>query len=140
MWVTVDKKGISIAPINMGGVLPWEEVTTADLKFIDKIEFFGTAFENPVFVNQDLTVPDTEVAVILKNLSPDFALEDTAHWKIPNRWSLEPVSSQIKIEPGGSTILRVRVKNEGKLYPVPTLILNFPYSKGKSYEIKKPLR
>ena len=139
-WVTVDKKGISIALIKMGGVLPWDEVTASDLKFIDKIYLVGIDFEKPVCVKEDLTVADTKLVIEFNNLSPDFELEDTLHWEIPEGWFVEPENLHLKVKPGDSRTVEFKVKSEAKLYPVPVLSVHFPYAQGKNYELEKDLR
>jgi len=139
VWVAANKRGISIAPIKIGGVLPWKEVTATDLKFIDRIYLSGIEFEKPLPVSEDITVESTEVAVKLKNLNLDFLLEDTISWKVPEGWSVEPESLPIRIMAGDSSTIRFSIKNKGNLYPVPVLSVHFPYSESKTCEIKKPL-
>lgn len=138
-WVTVDKNGISIAPIKMGSVLPWEEVTIPELNSIDQIERNGVTFEKPVRVNDNFTADDTNFVIKIKNPNPDLMLDDTLRWEITEGWTIEPKILPIKVLMGDSTMAKFKIKSKGKLYPVPTVTVNFPYVQDKNYLIKKSL-
>jgi len=138
-WVTADKKGISIAPIKTGSVLPWEEVTAPEIKLIDNIERYGLDFEKSVLINDDLTASDTSFIVKIKNPSSDQTFEDTLNWELTEGWSIEPKSLPIKVAEGESTRVKFKVKSKGKLYPVPILTTRFFYAKDKTYPVKMTL-
>ena len=138
-WVTADKNGISIAPIKMGSVLPWEEVTVPELNSIDQIERIGVTFEKPVLVNDNFTANDTNFVIKIKNPNPDLMLDDTLKWEITEGWTIEPKILPIKILMGDSSQVKFKVKSKGKLYPVPTVTVKFPYVQDKTYLIKKSL-
>ncbi|MFA5031726.1 MAG: metallophosphoesterase [bacterium] len=138
-WVTVDKNGISIAPVKIGSVLPWEEVTIKEGIFMDTIAVAGLTFRNSLSASENVPISDT-IIVKLTNLSPDCVLEDTLQWKIPEGWSVTPKSLLVKISAKDSSILKFSIKNKSKkLYPVPQASINFPYAKGKKYGVTKPL-
>jgi predicted phosphodiesterase len=138
-WVTADNKGISIAPIKIGSVLPWEEVTAPEVKLINKIERDGLDFEKSVLINDDLTASETAFVIKIKNLSSDQILEDTLNWNLTEGWSIDPKSLPIKVAKGESTKVKFKVKSKGKLYPVPTLTTRFSYAKDKTYPVKMTL-
>jgi hypothetical protein len=133
IWVTVDKKGIAIAPIKMGSVLPWDEVTTADLAMTDKIARIGIDFLKPLEINEDLSAGGGEVTVTATNPSSQ-ALQDTLRWTLTPGWSIEPLKAAVNIPPGQSALVKFKVKNQKKLYPVPKVALRFPFGKEKAYE------
>jgi predicted phosphodiesterase len=138
-WVTVDKNGISIAPIKINSVLPWDELTISDVANINKIYNSGTTFENTIYVNDDFSVLDTIFTVKLINPNTDVAIEDTLSWTTNEGWSIKPQSLLVKVVPNDSAIYKFTVKNKNKLYPVPELSIKFPYAKDKTYEVKKSL-
>jgi len=138
-WVTVDNKEISIAPIKMNSVLPWNEVTISDVANINKIYNSGITFENTIYVNEDFSVTDTVLTVKIINPSTDVALEDTLNWTTNDAWSIKPQSLLVKVVPNDSAAYKFIVKNKKKLYPVPELSIRFPYAKDKTYEVKKSL-
>jgi hypothetical protein len=138
-WVTVDNNGISIAPIKINGVLPWDGVTVADVTTINNIYISGVTFENTIFVNDDFSVVDTCFTVKLTNPNPDIALKDTLYWTATEGWSIEPKTSLFKITPKENNTYKFKVKNNKTLYPVPELSIKIPYAKDKTYEVKKPL-
>jgi len=138
-WVTVDNNGISIAPIKINSVLPWDEVTISDVANINKIYNSGIAFENTIYVNDDFSVTDTIFTVKIINPSTDVALEDTLNWITNESWSVKPQTLLVRVAPNDSAIYKFIVKNKKKLYPVPELSMRFPYTKDKTYEVKKSL-
>jgi predicted phosphodiesterase len=138
-WVTADKNGISIAPIKLGSVLPWEEVTVPELNSIDQIEQKGVTFDKPVSVSDNFTVIDTTFVIKIKNPNPDLMLDDTLRWEITEGWTIEPKNLPIKIVMRDSSLVKFKIKSKGKLYPVPTLTVRFPYVQDKTYLIKKSL-
>ncbi len=138
-WVTVDNNGISIAPIKINSVLPWDEVTISDVGNINKIYNSGITFENTIYVNDDFSVTDTIFIVKIINPNTDVALEDTLNWTTNESWSIKPQSLLVKVTPNDSAIYKFTVKNKKKLYLVPELSMRFPYAKDKTYEVKKSL-
>jgi predicted phosphodiesterase len=138
-WVTADNKGISIAPIKIGSVLPWEEVTVPELNSIDQIERNGLTFEKSVLINDNFIAHDTSFIMKIKNPNPELILDDTLRWEVPEGWTVEPQILPIKVLMGDSTMVKFKIKSKGKLYPVPTVTLNFPYVQDKNYLIKKSL-
>lgn len=138
-WVTVDTNGISIAPVKLGSVLPWDEVTAADVKMINRIYFAGLEFEKGVSITDDLKAQDSLVIFKCRSLGADFGIDDTAHWQVPAGWTVEPKDVPITIVSGDSQEFKFRVTHTGNLYPVPTLALQLPYAQGKKYALKKPL-
>jgi len=132
-WVTVDKKGISIAPVKLGSVLPWGELTTTDLAVTDRIVRIGIDFPKPLGINEDLSVVDGEVIVKVSNPNPSQALQDTLRWTLTPGWSIEPSKAAVSVPSGQSAFVKFRAKNQKKLYPVPKVALRFPFSKGKTY-------
>jgi len=132
-WVTVDKKGVSIAPIKLGSVLPWDELTTTDLAVTDKIVRMGIDFPRPVEINEDMSAADGVVAVKVSNPSTSQALQDTLRWTLTPCWFIEPLKAAVSVPPGKSALVNFKVKNQKKLYPVPKVALRFPFGKGKTY-------
>jgi predicted phosphodiesterase len=139
IWVTVDKNGISIAPIKIGSVLPWDEVTVAEIKNINRIALAGLEFEKPIPVKDDFKLRDNAVVLRCRSLSSDFGIDDTVCWELPAGWTVEPTVMPIKVAAGDSVKLTFRVAKKGSLYPTPTLAVRLPYALGKKYEIKKAM-
>jgi len=138
-WVTVDNNGISISPVKINSVLPWDEVTISDVTNINKIYNSGISFEKPILVNDDFSVIDSSFSIKIFNSNPDVALEETLSWDMNETWSLKPQTQLVKVaanDSGGYTFI---VKNKKKLYPVPEVSLRLPYANGKYYEVKKSL-
>jgi hypothetical protein len=133
-WVTVDRKGISIAPIKLGSVLPWDELTTSDLALTEKIKYIGIDFPKPLEIKEDLSVGDGEVIVKVSNPNPSQALQDTLRWTVTPGWSIEPVKAAVNVPSGQSVLVKFKAKNQKKLYPVPKVALRFPFGKEKTYD------
>ena len=139
MWVTVDGDEISMVPIKMGGVLRWDEVTAAEYRFIGKAE--GEAIRlTKVSVNEDLTVPDTDMTVTIRNLNSDILLADTLRWEAPVGWSVIPDDLPVEIGALETYAADFTVRSTGGLYPTPALSLQYPYGEGKTFEMEKALQ
>lgn len=139
VWVTIDKNGISIAPIKMDAVLPWNEVTADDFHFVDRIRAEAISMGSAP-ATADLNVPRTEIAVTIRNLNEYMTIEDTIAWNVPSGWSVTPLHLPINIACREVYVGRFHVQSSGNLYPKPTLIVHYPYAEGKSFELNTPLR
>ncbi len=132
VWVTVDDKTISIAPIKMGAVLPWDEVTAEENKFINNAQNNCISFSQPfLFSPAHLSGADS-YEVVLKNYSQEFRLEDTIQWDVPYGWFVEPSQMAVSIGADSSKSYNFVIKSSKPLYPLPTISLNFPYALGKT--------
>ena len=138
-WVTVDDKQVSIAPIKIGSVVPWDDATAADLHMVEEIDRSGITFGSSVPVSEDLTVAGADVTVEVHNLSGDFILEDTIRWHAPEGWSVQPSSRSVTVQPEKTEQISFRVSCEGDLYPVPTLSVGFPYKEDRTHSVEEDL-
>ena len=128
VWVTVNDKDISMAPIKLGAVLPWDQVAVGDLRYFEKSKRLGISFVNEAVVSKtSLAVEQSPVSVDLNNLHETLTLEDTVHWTIPEGWSVSPSSTAVTIAPGESESVTFDVSCTGPLYPLPELNVRFPY-------------
>ena len=139
LWVTVDDKGISIVPVKLGSVLPWEELTVAEEKFIEKMNRQGVSFVSPMAIGSKLELLDSVVTIKLKNFHPDIDWEDTIKWEVPQGWQVTPADLPIKISKGDSALASFGIRHEGKLFPTPTSSVRFPYATGKFSAIQQML-
>jgi hypothetical protein len=137
-WVTIDGDGISIAPVAMGGVWPWDQVTAAQVKLINKTRAEAVQIDK-ISVGTTLTVPRTQTSVEIKNLSSEAVLIDTLSWEIPSGWSVTPKSVPVEVGPRETHSVDFTVQCSGPLYPTPTLSVRCPYAEGKEVEIKQGL-
>jgi predicted phosphodiesterase len=138
-WVTVDEQEISIAPIKMGAVLPWDETKAYELFTAFSCLNKGLRFVNPATVTDELKVASTTVELTLHNYSESEVLEDTVIWEVPPGWSVNPVGQAVKIPPGEEERLSFRLECTGSLYPLPSILVDFPYAEDKSLTVKKYL-
>ena len=68
VWVTVDGDDWSIAPIRLGSVLPWDEMTVEGSKNIRTMAFSGIEFPTPAPLSSQLSVESNEVMLLINNL------------------------------------------------------------------------
>ncbi|MCP4704711.1 MAG: hypothetical protein GY865_08885 [candidate division Zixibacteria bacterium] len=139
VWVTVDDKKISIAPIKMGAVLPWDEVTADENKFITKAQSNSISFSQPYIVAESQFSNVASFEVTIKNSSKEFWLEDTLQWDVPTTWFVEPLSKPVSIAPDSSQLFKFNIKCMKPLYPLPSLTINFPYGKDKTASVVEQL-
>lgn len=139
MWVTAMADTLHIAPIVIDAVLPWDEVTAAELKRIDYIEQHAISFKAPVNVDSDLSVAEQTIEVTVVGPPMEGSLSDTLSWQVPTGWTVEPMAVPVQVSLGEPGSCSFQVGNRGPLYPVPVLTLAYPYGTGKTYLIEKPL-
>jgi len=138
MWVTVDRNGISIAPIKMNAVLPWDEVTAVEYRLVNKIKDEAVDIEK-VSVRRDLTVPETRIRVNVRNLNSHLTLKDTIRWEMPIGWGITPKNLPVEIGALESEVVDFTGEATGALYPTPILSIQYPYAEGKKFEMKREL-
>ncbi len=139
VWVTVDKNGISIAPIKMGAVLPWDEVTADENNFVYPAQLNSFSFPSPFIITEMASNKDTAFRVDVRNSSREFILEDTIRWKTPTGWRVEPQSRPVAIPPDTMKSFSFSIQNENVLYPVPEIAVNFPYAANKKASAQSEL-
>jgi predicted phosphodiesterase len=143
-WVTVDDKGISIAPIKKGSVKQWDIVTASEEHVVDDIAKNNMNFTSAALVGSDLKVSDMNVnnrtaKLNLKN-SSNQVFSDTLRWQIPDGWTINPSSEQISVAPGENKEIEFKVNSTGNLYPLPTVTARFPYAEKKTIPVSRDLR
>lgn len=138
-WVTVDRDGIHIAPINAGSVLPWSEVPAAEFHALEDRLNTGLRFPEPFRVPVDLAPSASPVSLVVDNTGSTVAIDDTLRWTVPPDWTVDPARVPVHVDPGASLTLRFQVARQGQLYPVPTAELAFPYAVGKTFRLPKTL-
>ncbi|RKX17342.1 MAG: hypothetical protein DRP51_11000, partial [Candidatus Zixiibacteriota bacterium] len=139
VWVTVDDKEISIAPIKMGAVLPWDEVTADENNFVFSAQSDMISFPKSFLVNDKGLNGDSDFEVTISNLHPEIALKDSISWNSPDGWTIEPPVMPIEIGSGASETFIFNVNYAKSLYPLPELSINFPYAIDKNASTKKQL-
>jgi predicted phosphodiesterase len=138
VWVTVDGDEISLAPIKMGSVLPWEEVTAETFHFVEKIQREAIDIEKVPF-GTDVAVAPTRVTVTLRNLSEESSLKGTLEWDIPRAWNVSPRSLPVEVAPLESHTATFSVGTEGPIYPAPTLSIQYPCEDELEINVEKAL-
>jgi predicted phosphodiesterase len=131
-WVTVDGEGVSIAPVKMGSVLPWDEFTASEFRLVDRIESQAAKVEK--FGFQGIPTPARELTVTLQNLNETESLQDTLLWHLPENWAVSPAVQALSLDPGDSIVLSFRAACNGFPYPTPSFTLDYPYGQGKDFE------
>jgi len=137
-WVTVDRDRISIAPVKMDAVLPWEELSAKEYLLTRKAEYLAIK-TGKAQVSDDLTIPKKKITITVENFNTDVALKDTLSWDVPAGWTVSPTVLPIEIEPLKTYSTSFTVKSNGNLYPTPTASRNYGYAKGKEVEIEHTL-
>lgn len=131
-WVTVDSGGIAIAPVKMGAVLPWDDMTAALRKQISRMERLGLVLDDPVLIGENLTADDPETSVTVRNFSADQEIDDSLIWQVPDGWTITPQKAAVRVPPGGKTSVTFQARCAGPLYPVPGVSLSFPFAEGRT--------
>jgi len=137
-WVTVDKEGVSIAPIKTEAVLPWDELSAAEYLLTRQARYqsIGTTRAE---VTDDLKVPETVLTASIENLNKDIVVDDTLRWEVPEGWSLTPMLIPVRIEPEEVHSAELTVECAGPLYPSPTASMQYTYGLNKKFKVDHQL-
>jgi predicted phosphodiesterase len=125
-----------IAPVKMGAVLPWDEITAVERKIYTAFQNRGLTFESQAPVEPDMTVSDARVGVVIDNTLSQFAMKDTMRWIIPEGWSVEPATMYATVPPGAKNTFYFDASCSGKLFPVPSVTTAFNYARGKQVTVE----
>ena len=136
-WVTVDGTQMTIAPIKLGAVLPWDEVTAQQELLVAKMKNLGLVCRK-VRVDQNLSVIDQPFTVTVHNYSKQ-PLHDTLVWSPVANWIIRPAAQAVHLLPEATGTFSFTASCMENIYPLPTVKMRFPYSPGKSTPIEAPL-
>ena len=137
-WVTVDGGEISIAPVKLGSVLPWDEVAASTLHLIEQIRA-TTMKLGKLSIGTGTEISSTRIDVDIVNMNEDQALRTQLEWDIPEAWRVSPKGLPVEIAPSGSLAERFTVSTDGPIYPVPVLSMEYPYEGDKTVTVENPL-
>jgi 3',5'-cyclic AMP phosphodiesterase CpdA len=135
VWVTADETGISIAPIKMGSVVPWNEVTAAEFNLVEDIKREAVRID-PVRVGTHTSVERADVAVTVKNFSVDSTLVGALQWEAEGIWSIRPKRVPVQIASGKSHRVVFEGRSEDGLYPVPSVTMAYTYGPGRGLDVE----
>jgi len=131
VWVTVSDKEVSITPIQINSIRPWDVASVADLRYYETVRRLGVSFVSPAIVSESpLRVRKATVDVEICNLGQE-KLVDTIHWKAPDGWSVLPADLSVRVNSGETKRVRFEVECSGDLYPLPEMSVDFPYKDSK---------
>jgi len=138
-WVTVGGDGITVVPIKMGSVLPWDVITAEDSYFMSRIERQAITCIEPVPLDPDLKILSSSVMVKVVNPSESLMLTDTLRWDIPENWRVMPPTVPLSVAPGGESTLTFELMQRSELYPLPAVSARFPYKAGQAHRVSRDL-
>ena len=137
-WVTADADDITIAPIKMGAVLPWDEMTVNELRLISRMQKFTVELQ-PLLIGPDMKPIDGRLKLVIHNLCPTITLQDTLRWNVPSGWHVTPALAPVTVLPNETATLEFVAGCDGQLYPIPTMAMLIPYAEGKTTTVTAPL-
>ncbi len=135
LWVTVDSKGIHIAPIDAGSVRPWNEVEADERLVFSPIRRAGMVCAEPLLIAPTNDTDEGEISVILKNSLSEYTLDDTLRWETPEGWFIDPMVMPVQVPGGEDGTFKFAVRRDGPIYPVPTMSAKFTYAEGKQVPV-----
>jgi hypothetical protein len=136
-WVTVDGGEMTIAPIKLGSVLPWDEVTVQQELLVGQMKNMGLVC-GKVPLDQNLSATDQPVSVTVHNYSAQ-PIRDTLRWNPVANWIIRPSVWAVDVPPNGTASFAFTASCTGNILPRPTVMLGFPYAPGKSTPIEASL-
>ncbi|MDD4052119.1 MAG: metallophosphoesterase [candidate division Zixibacteria bacterium] len=136
-WVTVDGSEMTIAPIRLGSVLPWDEVSVQQELLVEKMKNMGLVC-GKVPLDQNLSAVDQPFTVTVHNYSAQ-TMRDTLRLNSVANWTIRPSFQVVDIPPEGTASFAFTASCAGNMYPVPKVMIGFPLTSGKSIPIETPL-
>jgi len=136
-WVTLDNQGIHVAPLKINSVFTWDHTSAANKRKYDKLKKFGLTFNNPLEINNDLTVSEQEISLVIDANYSTQDINDTLIWDTSDGWMINPKSIPISIKHGTKESYNFSVSNSGELYPLPTVKSNLLYQENQEVVIEK---
>lgn len=137
-WVTLDDRGISIAPIKMGAVLPWDEVSAGLFRYAERVEEKGLDIER-LRVGRATVAPEARIEVTVANFDTSQSLVGSLKWEIPKGWAVRPKTLPVQIAASETHTASFSISGVGPLYPAPTLSVEYPYTGDKRFTVTKTL-
>jgi len=137
-WVTLQGQYITVAPIRINSVLPWDVATAKDMHLADHVRQFALEIQ-PLVLGADLKPVNDRFTLTLRNYCPDETADDTLRWELPDGWTVTPGAAPVEIEPGKSVTLEFEAACKGAPYPTPTATINLPYKKDAKAKVESPL-
>lgn len=139
LWVTVDSRGVHIAPVRMGSVMAWEEMSIADRKIFDLLARNGIRFNSPIEVAENLTVRNSTVSFTVDNSIGNYPVIDTVRWDAQSQWSVKPRTLPIYVPPHEKRTYSINLACKGAAFPPPSAEIEFQYAKDKTITARKSL-
>jgi len=138
-WITVDNDGIHIAPVKVGSVLPWDEMTVSEALAVSKVVNNAFTFPAPVPVQDNLTVDNAQFDMLIDVPNSGNFAEDTLSWDVPDSWTVEPATVVYRADgenPGSATFTATC---SGSLYPLPTVSSRVTYAADRRVSVNRTL-
>jgi hypothetical protein len=157
LWVTISDEGLSIAPLRVDAVLPWDEVTVAETDLANKMRAQAVNITR-VLIGSSLRIPATPVTLTVKNLG-NLPLKAPIIWDVPEGWAVAPAEGAaagaqgaqgtqgtrgagsgspdtLELAAGTSRDLQFVVSSGPQPFPAPTVSIRYPVAPGKAFDLK----
>jgi hypothetical protein len=129
LYVTLDKRGIHIAPIKMGSVKPWDVMTIVDRKVYEALRNKGLTFTRPIPVTDDLKISTSTVQFTVDNSVGNYPVMDTMRWICPTDVHFNPRSLEIYVPAHETRTYTISLSCKHATFPPPVAELKFRYGK-----------
>jgi len=120
-WVTVDKKGIHVAPIKKDSVKPWDLISRQDLHTISLMKKTAIVIEGEIRIEGGQEIDNKEIEVTIYSAEHEFAQIDTIRWDCPPGWKIEPLFAPFEVPAGEQESLKFLLSCYDVIFPCPTL-------------------
>ncbi|MCM2271308.1 MAG: metallophosphoesterase [candidate division Zixibacteria bacterium] len=139
LYVTLDKRGIHIAPIKMGAVQSWDVMTIVDRKVYQALRSKGLTFTHPIPVTDDLKISHSTVQFTVDNSVGNYPVTDTLRWNCPAEYHLSPKTLEIYVPAHDKRTYSLSLSCSHASFPPPVAELKFRYGKENVMVAREPL-
>ncbi|MGQ9705632.1 MAG: metallophosphoesterase [bacterium] len=130
---------LTIVPLKSEERLPIDYIAVSDIKFFDKIETEYIALQE-LFVDEKRPNKWMNSSVAIKNIYSEPLKLDIEIDTKGTDWKVKPDFITTEISPNEIKLVDFKVKYKKELYPLPSVVLEYPYGKNKIYNYKSPIR
>ncbi len=138
-WVTVDDRGVHIAPIKKDAVLPWDVQTVAEARAASRVRSIGIRFAQPLPLTDGLKPAAGAVTVLLDGPTAGGQWTDTLRWDVPEGWTITPAAYPFTLVPGATVTAQFAIEPAPALLPLPVISTRLPYAAEKSTRVSREL-
>lgn len=137
-FITLDDKGIHIAPIKRNSVKAGDFVTSEENDVIGEMSEKGIQMEKLLYDEVGGKLLAKAVSLSVFNLTPEN-ISGNLKWESNGNWNVLPSEAGVKVESGKNGTYTFDISKNGGLFPLPEASMSYSYSKSGKNIVRRLL-